>query len=255
MVAGPNVDANESFRPVIRRTIGRLCVLVVSVATLISSPSPTSARDMSGKGGIGIHQSTHPFMSSLPMLMFRYWGRKHNWELGVGFDLRRDRGTSELTNSEGQTRLLADVLVSDPNDSSVRQLFIDSAHIYAGVGYHRLLVDKSRMSLTLGGRMILQLSSSEITSRQSIESIKPELVTALAVLFEIPLQVEFFLTDHSSITAAVSLSLSLSESFQFTSKQDGDITDLVGAISEGRGGLNTQLGGNYSGGVGYTFYF
>ena len=246
MVAATRVEANLQ-----RARIGPL--MAIAVGLLIAAPT-VEARDMNGKGGVGIQQSTHSFMSRLPTLVFRYWGRKHNWELGLGFDLRRDRGVSEVTSTDGSVVQRPDSDVRVTANDTVRKLFIDSTQIYATIGYHRMVVDRKRLSLTLGARAVVQLSSAEITSRDGSLDTKPQLTSALAILAEVPLQAEFFLTDHSSITAGVSLSMTISESFILTSQEDGALTDLVG-LSTGRGGVSAQLGGQYSGGLGYSYYF
>lgn len=210
---------------------------------------------MTGKGGIGLLHSSHPFMSRLPTLLFRYWNRAGCWEFFIGFDLRRDRGVTEVVDDNGARQRRPDSRVQTSAQAAVTPLFIDSTQVYAGAGHHRLLVDRRRLSLTIGGRGIVQLTSAESTPRANDSNLSPTLSSALSLLIEVPLQVEYFLTDHSAISASVSASASVSESFAVASKDDGGLQDLMGVLSSGRGGVSLSLGGGFSGGLGYTYYF
>ena len=234
-----------------KRALVVLSVLVVMAALL---PGSAVARDMTGKGGLGLMQSSHPQMSRLPTLLFRYWGRKVCWELLLGFDVMRDRSQTAVyfkTAPATQVFMLDTDIerIPDARNSVDRTTpwFFDTTHIFAGLGIHRMVYEGSNLSVTLGVRGVAQISSMESKARS--------VTSALALLAEVPFQAEYFLSDHSSVSASVSLSASISSSLETTNATDGGLGDLLGASEANRGGMTIEFGGRYSGGVGYTYYF
>lgn len=235
--------------------VGSLCVALTLATTLLASAQPASARDMTGKGGLGLMQSAHTDMVHLPTLLFRYWNRSSCWELLVGFDVRQDKGVTEVEYIDSSVLILPDAQVPTVGVRGTRPLYVESRRIYAGFGLHKLVYGTSRVSLTIGARGVAQLSTLEKKKRGASASDTGEVTNALALLAEVPLQAEFFLSDHSSVTASVGLSASISQSFAATSETDDGLAALIGAAASGRGGVSLELGGRYSGGVGYTYYF
>ena len=76
----------------------------------------------------------------------------------------------------------------------------------------------------------------------------------LGLLVEMPLQAEFFLSDHSSLVVSFGPSLLWNSRSDRGSKGSG----LDGGIlNEGfdADGLLIRLGGGHGGGLGYTYYF
>ena len=242
-----------------RRAPARL-LLLLAVVSCLWLPLSATARDMTGKGGLGLLQSSHPQMSRLPTLLFRYWGEKSCWELLVGFDLVRDRSTSSVTydDKDKPQVFMLDTAVpaggaSNSEIKSVEPWFFDTTHIFAGIGWHRMVHGSSSLSLTLGVRAVAQFTSTEDKARK--DDGDGAVTSALALLAELPLQAEFFLSDHSSISASVAISASISSSLRATNETDGGLVDLLGTSTDDRGGVAIQLGGRYSGGVGFTYYF
>lgn len=196
-------------------------------------------------------------MNLLPTLTFRYWGARSCWEALVGFGLLRDRDTTAvlLKTAPDEEVLMADSAVPSEGVQSATQLFLDTTRIYFGLGFHKIVVNTPRLTVTLGARGIAQYSTTERKKRQQGESDAGTVISALALLGEFPLQAEFFLSDHSSIVAMVALTASVASSFQATSNQDSGLAELLGTTATGRGGVALQLGGRYSGGLGFTYYF
>lgn len=243
--------------------------MALSVALLLSAVAlPCMARDMTGKGGIGIQRSSQAEMGNLPMLLFRYWGAKTGWEVLVGLDLVRDRSSSAVYFKSAPTKqvFMLDTAVptaDGPNATGtltsadqiehVEPWFFDTTNIFVGLGMHRMIFGSDHLSVTLGVRGVAQFSSTEDKARS--ETSKGQFSSALALLLEVPLQAEVFLSDHSSITASVGLSASVASKLSATGDKDGGLVDLLNAGGTDRGGMAFELGGRYSGGLGYTYYF
>lgn len=244
------------------RSLWKRALMVLSVLAVMAALLPGSAvaRDMTGKGGLGLMQSSHPQMSRLPTLTFRYWGRRVCWELLLGFDVMRDRSQTAVyfkTAPATQVFMLDTDIekIPDARNSVDRTTpwFFDTTHIFAGLGVHRMVYEGSNLSVTLGVRGVAQVSSMESKARSFTS--QGQLTSALALLAEVPFQAEYFLSDHSSVSASVSLSASISSSLETTNATDGGLGDLLGASDANRGGMTIEFGGRYSGGVGYTYYF
>ncbi len=254
-----SIKAQPRRRTRVRRAVASL-VIGLGVVALTVTPLAVSARDMTGKGGLGLLQSSHPQMSRLPTLLFRYWGAKSCWELLVGFDLVRDRSTTAVYFKTAPTTqvFMLDTAVPDggaanPTVDHVEPWFFDTAHIFVGLGVHRMVHSSSNLSVTLGARAVAQFTSTENKART--DTTVGKLTSALALLAEVPLQAEYFLSDHSSISASVAITASISSSFDATSDKDGGLVELLGSSGADRGGAAVQLGGRYSGGLGFTYYF
>ena len=236
-----------------------MCLSAALVLVALAA-SPALARDMTGKGGLGLVQSSHPQMSRLPTLLFRYWGRRISWEMLLGFDVIRDRSQTAVyfkTAPTTQVFMLDTAVPSLTAPTStvdhIEPWFFDTTHIFVGFGLHRMVYEGNSLSVTVGLRGVAQFSSIENKARNV--TAEGKLTSALALLAEIPLQAEFFLSDHSSVTASVALSASLSSSLDTTSNTEGGLGDLIGGSGTSRGGMTLEIGGRYSGGVGYTYYF
>ena len=245
-------------QPILTRATATLVLGVV----LTMTPQASYGRDMTGKGGIGLQQSSQAEMGRLPMLLFRYWGVKTAWELLVGLDLVRDRSTSAVYFKSAPNKQVfmldsAAAKASAGADANaidrVAPWFFDTTNIFIGLGVHRMVHGWDHLSVTLGLRGVAEFSSTESKARG--ERSKGRFSSALALLLEVPLQAEVFLSDHSSITASVGLSASISSSFDTTNEKDGGLIDLLGTKGTNRGGVAFELGGRYAGGLGYTYYF
>jgi len=230
---------------------------------MVIPSAAANARDMTGKGGIGLLQSSHPRMNRLPTLLFRYWRRRSCWELLVGVDLVSDQSHTAVYYKSAPTTqvFMLDANVPEAAGKAggsgeidrVQPWFFDTTHIFTGIGVHRMVHSSSDLSVTLGLRGIAQFSSTKDSPRTG--SALPQITSELALLAEVPFQVEYFLSDHSSFSASVAITASISSSFSTTNENDGGLVDLLGPSNTNRGGVALELGGRYSGGVGYTYYF
>ena len=119
--------------------------------------------------------------------------------------------------------------------------------------------DSRHMSATIGARAYLQITYRD-TEAETINMavakdgqtrVENDLSASsldMALLLSFPLQFEHFLSDHSSITAAVAITVFAGSVTQ--GKNAGAVapfTDLSAAT--------IQLAGSYGGGLGYTYYF
>ena len=213
----------------------RLLGLAVAVVCVVAfaSPQPAVARDMTGKAGVGFSARLDKGFRQVPALTFRYWQRKLAVELIAGFDW--------------------DVVQSDLDDTR---------RFHGGVGISWLIRDTRHFSATLGARGYTQItfrdseagkirvSIAKDGQTQVLDSLsEPALNVGFLVAF--PLQLEHFFSDHSSVTAAVALTVTASSGFDAGEKDNTGIDRPLRELS----GATVQLAGRYSGGLGYTYYF
>lgn len=193
----------------------------VALAVLLFAAAPAYARDMTGKGGVGLLITTE----GMPMATFRYWRSSVALEALVGY----------VSTTPATAR------VSHPDVTQLR--------IALGLLYK--LGDASRASLSLGLRPWLQytLSTYSIFLRPSGQAADEVEDSNWRFGAEIPLQGEVFLNDHFSLIGHVGLTMDIGPPI---SRSDGaataldlqkDTTFLIGV----RGG--------FAGGAGATYYF
>ena len=193
---------------------GLLFVATAGLAT------PALARDMTGKGGLGILHSLDGDLLRPPALAFRYWRTNTAIEVLASVDWQRRPWPAD-----------------------------DLRETQAGAGLLIRLVDTRRMSAAIGLRVWARYS-------WTISDPVGEEESWLGLLVEIPLQAEFFLSDHSSLV--VSFGPSLLWNSRTDSGTAGSSKGLdAGIPNEGFGGdgLLIRLGGGHGGGLGYTYYF
>jgi len=106
----------------LQRPITSALVAITCAFTLAWCLDAT-ARDMSGKGGIGVMTT----LMGAPNFVFRYWAGSVATELHVGGDIRQPEGQPRLT------------------------------RVRAGVGVHYRLLDTQRVSASLGARGLFGL--------------------------------------------------------------------------------------------------
>lgn len=202
------------------RTLG--AVLGALVVWCCLTPQPASARDMTGKGGVGLIQSLDADLRRTPAFTFRYWRDGWAFETLVAIDwLQRERPLDDVREAQG------------------------------GLGVLVRVVDTMELSVSVGLRGWAHYA-------WTISDPTGEEESWLGLLFELPLQAEFFLSDHSSILASVGPSVLLTDRFKSSlDRRSGPSQALAGPDSDldKRGGVIVRLGGDYSGGIGYTYYF
>ncbi len=209
---------------------GRLLCAVV--AGLIAGAAATAeARDMTGKAGLGFSgRLVSTLKGSAPALTFRYWRETFAIELIAGFDWDIDR------NRLRETR-----------------------QFNGGFGVLYRIYDVPRVSAAIGGRIFVQGTTSEVEADSVLVTsgdngqvrVLDELSSTsflFDLVFAIPLQVEFFLSDHSSLTASVGIS------FVASSGGNGSVANGSTPMPRTAGG-RIELSGRHSGGIGYTYYF
>lgn len=198
--------------------------MALTAALLASLASTAAARDMTGKGGVGLLVPTSDVLGQTPAIALRYWRQTFAIEAMIGYEgLRASDGTD------------------------------DTRRVHAGAGTTWKLIDGARLSAGVGGRVWMQFTSHEVTV---IEGDKTSVSTLndLGLLFELLLVAEWFVSDHLGISAAVGPSFFAVTSFAPASSADSGITDLLGSKAS-RGGSLIELGGRYGGGIGLQYYF
>jgi hypothetical protein len=189
---------------------------------MLFAPPHAEARDMSGKGGIGVLNALNTELRRPAALSFRYWRSTIAFEALVALDwLQRDHPQDNLRETQLGLALLVRVL--------------DTPHI----------------SATIGIRGWAQYSWTLTDDPAEEESF-------LGLLIEVPLQVEFFLSDHSSLIASVGPSVLFSQRLKSSLSPEGSsLLSLQGGEKDldKRGGIAVDLGGGFSGGIGFTYYF
>lgn len=186
--------------------------------------APAQARDMTGKGGVGLLVPTSDVLGQTPVIALRYWRQSIAVDAMVGYDWMR-------TSSDD----------------------VETRRLHAGAGATWKLVDGTRLSAGIGGRLWMQYTTHEVTVVENGES-QTSALDDLGLLLEVLLVAEWFVSDHLGISAAVGPSFFVVSSFAPTSRTDSGLTDLLGPNAS-RGGSLIELGGRYGGGIGLQYYF
>ena len=201
------------------------------MAALAIAPLDAQARDMTGKAGLGFTgRLVSTLHRSAPALTFRYWRETFAIELIAGFDWDID-----------QSRLR------------------ETRQFNGGFGVLYRVYDVPRVSAAIGGRLFVQGTTSDVEADSVLVTasdngqvrVLDELSSSSLVfdlVIAVPLQIEFFLSDHSAITASVGLSLVAS------SGGNGSVGAGATPMPRTAGG-RIELAGRHSGGIGYTYYF
>lgn len=188
---------------------------------------------MTGKAGFGFSARLDEGFRQVPAMTFRYWLRSFAFEAIGGFDWDVVRGQLD-----------------------------DTRRLHGGAGAFWLIHGTRHMNVSLGGRLYTQITLRD-TEKESVriqvdKSGQTEIVDKLhnegfrvGLLLAFPLQIEHFLSDHSSVTASVALTAGASSSFDASTTGNTAIDKPFRELS----GATIQLAGRYSGGVGYTYYF
>lgn len=188
---------------------------------------------MTGKAGVGFAARLDRGLTDTPSLTFRYWRGALATEFILGFDW--DVGRTQLS---------------------------DMQRFHGGFGALWMVHDSPHLSVSVGGRLYIQFTSLQ-QERASVPVVietsgevrlteKPsrdQLDTG--ALLALPMQVEYFLSDHSAITASVGITLATVG----TGVRSFGAVGGTGRPFTQRDGITVQLAGQYSGGVGYTYYF
>ena len=189
---------------------------------------------MTGKAGFGFQARLGAGFRQVPAMTFRYWQRSIAVEGIAGFDW-------------------------DVADGQLN----DTRRFHGGIGAAWMFHDSKHMSASIGARAYTQLTFREAEAKrvrihvadsgqtQRLDDLS-EQSFRVAVLVSFPLQFEHFLSDHSSITAAVALTITGSSSaFAANEAIDGAFNRPFRELS----GATIELAGRYGGGIGYTYYF
>lgn len=214
-------------------TIVSIVLVFVAINSLMMLPSPALARDMTGKGGVGILARLHGDQSIKPSLAIRYWREKIAIDLLAGIDWQLEQKTSEPA----------------------------LGFFQIGLGVHRRVFDSRFVSATVGlrawghyGWTKTRLIDTMIECNRL--TFKSKVDNRLQLVAEFPFQVEFFLSDHASIVGSVGFSVGWHSAYSEVTDTESQ-TDLTEFLSRRahKSGFRVELGGNYSGGIGYTYYF
>lgn len=203
---------------------GTYAFLALVTLAAIWAPTTAQARDMSGKGGVGLLVPTSEVLGRTPVIALRYWRQSIAVEAMVGYDW--------LRSSSGDD---------------------DTSNLHAGAGMTWKLVDGARLSAGVGGRLWMQYRSNELTTINNGKK-SYDIQNDLGLLLELLLVAEWFVSDHLGISAGVGPSIFVVSSFAPTSRTDSGIADLLGTKAS-RGGSLIELGGRYGGGIGLQYYF
>jgi len=209
-----------------------VAALAVLLAATCLAPEPAAARDMTGKAGVGFAARLDRSPLSAPSLTFRYWRDTLSFEFIFGFDW--------------------DVLDTSLHDERV---------LHGGAGALWMVHDSRNLSVSVGGRVFVEVNSLD-TERQSIPMVVDSDGTTrvtdclnnttdrVQLMFALPLQVEYFLSDHSSLTAAVGVTVGGGGLLP-----NDSCKDVEESAYDATSGITIRVAGRYSGGIGYTYYF
>ncbi len=201
-----------------------LSVLVVLFGLALTRP--VAARDMTGKGGFGVLQPIGDGARSTPTLFaFRYWRTRFAFELLAGFDTSPDVLCPQTETSD------ATGTVATPVNCGARQ-----SSVRGGAAILWRLVDSRQISASVGARGWFILDHLRDGDSR------------FGTVLELPFQVEYFLNDNASVQAGVGPVLLSLGNFD----AGGVGTSLVGNATNG---VQILIGGRYSGGAGFTYYF
>ncbi len=208
------------WRPMTSGNGAHVVLLLALALPIVGQATAAQARDMTGKGGVGVLHTMDGDLLRPPALAFRYWRTSLAIEMLVAVDWQaRPWPADDLRETQG------------------------------GLGVLMRIVDQPRLSVALGVRGWLRYG-------WTISDPDGEEESWIGLLLELPLQAEYFLSDHSSIVASFGPSLAWSDQI------DGGLTDgetVYGPGATGEGfagsGLLLRLGGGHGGGLGYTYYF
>ncbi len=149
----------------------RITVRFLTVLVLVVLAIPAQARDMTGKGGIGVLVTTE----GMPMLAFRYWRTHLALEGLLGY------------------------VATTPTPATLERP--DTTQLRIALGFLYRLADDQKASLALGLRPWLQYTLQSATDQKDQSTWR--------FGAEIPLQGEVFLNDHISLIGHVGLTIDL----------------------------------------------
>ena len=193
----------------------RLLVLAV----LFFAAIPAQARDMTGKGGVGLLITTE----GMPMAVFRYW----------------------------RTNLALEGLFGYVSTTAVpaRVTRPDLTQLRLAIGILYRIADAPKASLAIGIRPWLQytLASYAVFYRPGVPTTVDDGSWRFGA--EIPLHGELFLNDHFSLIGHVGLTIDLGQPL---GRSDGATTALDQAKDTS---VLIGVRGGFAGGAGFTYYF
>ena len=194
--------------------------VLVALALVLGMTATSQARDLTGKGSIGVLHVLDTDLLRPPTLAFRYWRTSLAIEMLVGADWQaRKWPADDLRETQG------------------------------GVGVLFRVIDQPKLSVAFGVRGWFRYG-------WTISDPAGEEESWIGALLELPLQAEYFFSDHSSIVASFGPSLAWSDQID-NGLTNGDTTYGPSATGEGftGSGLLMRLGGGHGGGLGYSYYF
>ncbi len=202
----------------------KVCLRILAVL-LLAGPhfvaAPAQARDMTGKGGIGLLITTE----GMPMVAFRYWRTNFAFEALAGY------------------------AATTPVPATVNQP--DTTQVRFAMGLLYRVADSPKASLAVGLRPWVQyrLTSYDVYLRPAGQAPTEMSPSSWNFGAEIPLHGEVFLSDHFSLIGHVGLTIDLGAP---AARTDGTMTVLDRATDTT---LLIGIRGGFSGGVGVTYYF
>ncbi len=183
--------------------------------------TPSYARDMTGKGGVGLLVTT----DGMPMAVFRYWRTSFAVEGLVGY----------------VSATPAPARVTHPDTTQVR----------LALGFLYRIGDAAKASLALGVRPWVEYTLASYSVFYRPNGQTPTQIDDGTWRFgaEIPLHGEVFLNDHFSLVGHVGLTFDLGPP---NGRPDGTATSLD---QQKDATLLIGVRGGFAGGAGATYYF
>lgn len=246
-----------------RRTSPASVAVLLGVACLL--PLSVQARDMTGKAGGGALVTA----DRMPYLGLRYWRTNAAFELLAGWNVRDQvvsraevtRGDRPIVIEDTPVQAACRLAGGSASDRTACVTTLSSSILRVALGFLYRIGDQPRASLAVGVRPWLQITTetteneTEISVKDGPEDFKTVSSSSTTQVadptvrwgVEFPLQAEAFLSDHFSVIGTVSVSV-----LRGSSPEPGIDSLSRGAQS---GSLLVNLGGVFSGGAGFAYYF
>lgn len=210
---------------------GARCAVLVLPLLLAGWPAPARARDMTGKGGLGLLWT----QGSVPVMTLRYWRTDLAVEALAGMERHLEAPSPPPTGTAAT--------VVEPASTAVR--------VALGALYR--IGDQARTSLLLGVRPWVHIKyETKVVRRydttgKSTTDAQPAESTPVHFGIDLPLVAEVFLNDHFGLLGSVAVSMRYGAPTEATPRQ----------LASRAGGASwlLELGGGWAGGLGAVYYF
>ena len=191
------------------------------VVAMLACALPVQARDMTGKGGVGMLVTN----DGMPMLAFRYWRTQVALEVLAGY-----------------------VATTPSQPTAVRQ---DLTELVVAMGLLYRVADAPRASLSVGVRPWARYLLGQYTVPATTAGGSPTSIDTSTWRFgaEIPLQAEAFLTDHFGLVGSVGLTVDLGQPISVGASRATTLD------TQANTSVLVGVRGGFSGGLGAMYYF